>query len=305
MAPIRDKDKRPHDVREKLDKFRNPTCTDKRQSPPRESLPVDSTPADSPPSDNATNPDTAKVLAAIAESRTYLTNRIDEVKVDISLIRHDMQKLRDRVTDTETRISVAEDTLSPLPQDVRDLQRKYSLLMAKMDDQENRQRRSNLRFVGLPEGAEGRSPESFLESWLAEVLGRDKLSATFVVERAHRVPMTPGPLGSPPRTFIAKLLNYRDRDTILRLTREIGHISIQNSKVSVYPDFSVNIQKERAKFLAAKKKLRDLNVKYSMIYPSKLRVAHNNSVQFFHSPEDVFRWVEQNGLDRPARQNAP
>lgn len=68
--------------------------------------------------------------------------------------------------------------------------------------------------------------------------------------------------------------------------------------------FSVNMQKERAKFVAAKKKLRDLNIKYSIIYPSMLRVAHNNMVQFFHSTEDIFRWIEQHGLARFARQEA-
>lgn len=117
-------------------------------------------------SESATNSYTANVLAAIAKTRTYLTSRIDEVKVDISPIRQDMQKLRERVKETETRISVIEDTIAPVPQDVRDLQQKYTQLLAKMDDQENCQCRSNLRFFGLPEGAEGRSPETFLENCL-------------------------------------------------------------------------------------------------------------------------------------------
>lgn len=305
MAPIRgEKDRRTQDVREKLDKFRNAPSGDKRQSPTHADNVAASTSDDSTHSDPDTNSDTARVLAAIAESRTYLTNRIDEVKVDISLIRQDMQKIRERVTETEARISVVEDTIAPVPQDVRDLQRKYTQLLAKMDDQENRQRRSNLRFVGLPEGAEGRAPETFLENCLIDTFGREKFSSTFVIERAHRIPMTPGPPGSPPRTFIAKLLNFRDRDAVLRLTRELGHLTIQNAAISVYPDFSITIQKERAKFIAAKRKLRDLNIKYSMLYPSKLRVVHSNATHFFQSPEDVFTWIEQHGLDRPPRPAA-
>lgn len=78
-----------------------------------------------------------------------------------------------------------------------------------------------MQFVGLPEGTEGRSPEILLENWLIDTFGREQISATFVVDRAHWIPMTPGPPGSPPRTFIAKLLNSKDRDSILRLRREL------------------------------------------------------------------------------------
>lgn len=67
-------------------------------------------------SESPTNSDMMKVLAAIAESY-YLTSRIDEVKVDSSLIRQDMQKLRE----TETRISVIEDSIAPVPQDIHEL----------------------------------------------------------------------------------------------------------------------------------------------------------------------------------------
>lgn len=81
---------------------------------------VASTSEDQVQTDPDTNFNTAKVPAAIAESRTSLTSKIDKVKVDISLIWQDMQKLRERVT--EARISVVEDTIAPVPQDVRDLQ---------------------------------------------------------------------------------------------------------------------------------------------------------------------------------------
>lgn len=45
-----------------------------------------------------------------------------------------------------------------------------------MDDKENLQRRSNpLRFVGLPESVEGRSSETFLETWLIDTLWHEQL----------------------------------------------------------------------------------------------------------------------------------
>lgn len=80
------------------------------------------------------------------------------MKIDVSLIRQDLQKLRDRVTETEARISHLEDELPPLQVHTERLQHQLNMVLAKQDDMENRLRRCNLRFVGLPEGSEGPDP---------------------------------------------------------------------------------------------------------------------------------------------------
>lgn len=166
-----------------------------------------------------TAPDTMKVLEAISTCQSTLSTKIEEIKVDISLIRQDMTKLRDRVKETETRISQAEDTLHPLQHSHEDMKCQLQQLAQKHDDLENRARRSNLHFIGLPEGPD---PATFLKKLLIKTYGREALSTTFVVEHAHHMPARRPPEGAPPRTFIAKLLNYRDRDTAPRLTRHKG-----------------------------------------------------------------------------------
>lgn len=50
-------------------------------------------------------------------------DKIDEVKIYISLLRLDLSKLKDRVTQKETRISNAEDILHPLQHATEDMQR--------------------------------------------------------------------------------------------------------------------------------------------------------------------------------------
>lgn len=196
--------------------------------------------------------DTARVLEAIAVCQSTLTSRIEEVKVDISLIRQDIHKLRDRVSETERRVSHVEDGVHPLQVTTEQLQYQLIAVLSKQDDMENRLRRCNLRFVGLPERSEGTGPPTFLENLLIKMFGREAFSSTFVVERAHCLSAKPPPNGAPPCTFIAKFLNYRDRDTILRLTRERGNIPLGNVTVAVYPDFSAEVQKKRARFTKAK-----------------------------------------------------
>lgn len=142
-----------------------------------------------------------------------------------------------------------------------------------LDDQENRLQRCNLCFVELPERAEGSSTEAFLKNLLISTSSRDQFSFMFAVERAYRIHPKPlPPPGAPHHTLKAKLLNYRDRDAVLYLTRDKGPILHDNAQISMYPDFSVEIHSKRALFLTAKRRLREQNLKNGMMYPGKMKV---------------------------------
>lgn len=83
--------------------------------------------------------------------------------------------------------------------------------------------------------------------------------------------MCPLLAGNPPRTFLFKLLNYKDRDAILAKARGMGGaLAIDNVKVFLFPDYSAEVQKQRVKFKDVKRHLWELNLQYAMLYPAKL-----------------------------------
>lgn len=53
-------------------------------------------------------------------------------------------------------------------------------------------------MVGLPEGAEGQKPAIFAETLFKQLLNLPDMMPTYVVERAHRVPMGKRLGGAPP-----------------------------------------------------------------------------------------------------------
>lgn len=196
----------------------------------------------SPSSSSATRTaDKRKILEAIAAHQISLSTRI-EVKIDISLLRQDMQQLRDRVGESEQRLGRVGDSIPPLQESSDQANRLIAQLQQKQDDLENHMR-NNLRFIGLPESAEGNNPATFLEELLITTYGREAFSQSFVVERAHRMPTKKPPQGAPPQVFIAKFLNYKDRDAILRLSREKGNIPLHNHQIMAFPDFSTEVQR--------------------------------------------------------------
>lgn len=68
------------------------------------------------------------------------------------------------------------------------------------------------------------------------------------------MPMHPLPPGHPPRTFLFKLLNYKDRDVILAKARNmVGALAMDNTNICLFPDYSAEVQKQRAKFTDVKR----------------------------------------------------
>lgn len=82
--------------------------------------------------------DTDRLLEAITFCRTSLTEQIEEVKVDISLMRQDFQKLWDQVKTAKNRLSTVEDAIPPLQMGSDRMQLQINQLLAKQDDMENR-----------------------------------------------------------------------------------------------------------------------------------------------------------------------
>lgn len=248
------------------------------------------------PSDMDHEPTLREIFSAVTTGNIHIAELAGEVKgmkVELSLVRQDMQKLRDRTAALEGRVGSLEDEWQPLQRDVKYLQTVSSANAARLEDMENRLRRNNVRAVGIPEKSEGKNPVHFIESWLLDTFGKESFSPMFAVERAHRVPARPPPPGAPPRPFLFKLLNYKDRDAILHKARTTADLSVGNARISLYPDFSAEVQRRRAKFIDIKKRLRNLNVPYYMLYPAKLKVVVNGNAQFFDNPVAAMNWLDR------------
>lgn len=274
-------------------------------------------PSPPPSSEAAKAPDTEHsepslhdILTAVhtyGSSLTELSIEVKSMKEGILHIRQDMQKIRERATALEGRVSTLEDDIPPLAQEIHITSAKATETVNRVEDMENRLRRSNIRIVGIPEKAEGKNPTDFIETWLADTFGRNNLTPFFSVERAHRVPLRPPPPGGNDRPFLLKLLHYKDRDSILRLARQKPNMEIQGARVSIYPDFSAAVQKQRAKYTEVKKRLRALSVIYSMLYPAKLRVVAEGTVHFFENPMMATNWLDRHErhLQAAVRGNEP
>lgn len=233
-----------------------------------------------------------KLGETLNQTRASLEGKIDKVAIDLTHLRADHRKLADRTTAVESAVADIAPTVTATDKHVQNLLNRVEFLEGRVEDAEGRARRNNVRIVGLPEGKKGRHPTEYAESWLQTLLPEGTLSPHFVIERAHRVPARPPPVGSNPRPFLIRLLNYGDRDAILQETRKMLDVQIDNSKIMFFPDYTLHVQKQRHSFLAVKKHLRQYDLNYSLLFQARLRVAANGKAHFFHTPEEAEEWTD-------------
>ncbi|KAJ1190971.1 hypothetical protein NDU88_000288 [Pleurodeles waltl] len=171
------------------------------------------------------------VMQAITASRTALEEKIDSLASDFSVLRDDHRRLAERVTSAEKQLKELGPEIEGASKISRQMEKIIKDLELRAEDAENRLRQNNIRIMGLPEKVEGTSMVDFLEKWLKENIAEEGLSQFFAVERAHRVPARPSPLGVPARPVIAKLLHYKDRDHLLTQSRKKGDCTLDNQVI--------------------------------------------------------------------------
>ncbi|KAJ4923746.1 hypothetical protein JOQ06_014025 [Pogonophryne albipinna] len=192
---------------------------------------------------------------------THIDSKMDPIQSSLSRIHNSLSSLGDQVNLLEQRVGANEDNVHECVARVKQLEKDNSFLMYKVDDLENRSRRSNLRFVGIQESAEGSDIIGFMSRLIPQLLGPDAFPTLPIIERAHRSPTARQNSRASPRAIMIELLNVQDKVKILRLAREKKSLDYNGKHISIYPDFSPELTRRRRSFDPVKRKLRELNMK--------------------------------------------
>ena len=118
-----------------------------------------------------------------------------------------MEKLDERLTMVEHRVSSAEDRSIRQERALGYLLRREARLTAKQDDMENRLWRNNIRVYGIPEEAEGKEMVPFLVEFFKKTLTLED-DVEIKLERAHRAIAPKPKTTAPPRSIIVRFLDF-------------------------------------------------------------------------------------------------
>lgn len=106
------------------------------------------------------------LMQAINSCQSALTSKFDSLQLEMGLIQRDINKIRGQVTEAECRVGDMEDRVRDHSATLHTMQVRLKHLESRAEDAKNRNRRNNLRILGLPEGTEGSDTTSFTEKLL-------------------------------------------------------------------------------------------------------------------------------------------
>ncbi|KAJ1178742.1 hypothetical protein NDU88_003984 [Pleurodeles waltl] len=158
------------------------------------------------PTDSLALEATERILQEIASVGSRLEAmdlKITDLTVTSSFIRADIAGFKETADALDQRLTIVEDRMAALPNQEAELQS----LRAKVTDLEDRSRRDNIRFFGIPERKEGSNIKSFLQILLPDLFGID-FSPPPEFQRAHRIGPPHKATSDKPRPIIACFLRH-------------------------------------------------------------------------------------------------
>lgn len=166
------------------------------------------------------------------EEMEKLSSRVDNLETNNINNKNDIKNLQKEIKDIEEGLHFQEEVfdkkIDELHDRTDDVNSECDEIWDKMRQLEDRNRRNNLRIVGLEEHENETSSD--VEEKVINLF-KDKLKITkdIEIDRAHRT----GPKRNKSRPIVLKLLRYKDK---LKILKEAHHL--QNSGIWINEDFS-------------------------------------------------------------------
>uniref|UniRef100_A0A8C4RGJ5 L1 transposable element RRM domain-containing protein n=1 Tax=Erpetoichthys calabaricus TaxID=27687 RepID=A0A8C4RGJ5_ERPCA len=181
-----------------------------------------------------------------------------------------------------TRIEIAENLASTADGKATAASSECKKLGDRLAALEDGSRRNNIRIEGLPENRESPNPVKFAAELISKIIGEDfksdtEIAAAYCIRGSNTFRL---------RTFIVCFEKLQSKLNVMSLLRQKRE-NFENNLIRIFPDFSPSTAAKRASFYNIKQHLRKANIRYSLLYPAKLKVEIQGKDYIFTSREET------------------
>uniref|UniRef100_A0A8C4RYD3 L1 transposable element RRM domain-containing protein n=1 Tax=Erpetoichthys calabaricus TaxID=27687 RepID=A0A8C4RYD3_ERPCA len=230
-----------------------------------------------------------KTNEKISEKTSEKTS--EKLRLELQELRRELQELQQDNKDSEkcfdNRFEAAFNCmLEKIEEHIQENASKLSTFADQLEDVklaalEDGYRRNNIRIEGLPENRESPNPVKFVAELFSKIIGED-FKSDAEIAAAYRIW---GLNISKNRTFIVCFEKLQLKLNVMSLLREKQEIMFENNLIHIFPDFSPSTATKRASFYNIKQHLRRADIRYSLLYPAKLKVEIQGKHYIFTSRE--------------------
>lgn len=225
----------------------------------------------------ATKGDIADLLAEIRNMGASIGGKIDKLT-------QRLDSIEDRVEGVENNQASIDVLETQMGHRITELEQREQEFRLKMDDLENRERRNNLRFFGIPE-KEGETEED-LKSTLHDIIKLLVADDNIDEPKTERIHRAGGPPGGP-RSVLARFHRYQDRMRVLEKARSGGTITLSGAQITIFQDLSSLTLSLRKMCRPLTTWLKGRDVRYRWGYPFSLSFEHEGTRIRLNSEQDI------------------
>uniref|UniRef100_A0A8C4SGT3 L1 transposable element RRM domain-containing protein n=1 Tax=Erpetoichthys calabaricus TaxID=27687 RepID=A0A8C4SGT3_ERPCA len=212
---------------------------------------------------------------------------LEKIEEHIQENAYKLSTLADQLEDVKqsfmTRIEIAEHLASTADGKATAANSECKKLRDRHAALENGSRRNNIRIEGLPENRESPNPVKFAVELFSKIIEEDFKSDTEIAA-AYRIC---GSNTFRPRSFIVRFERLLCKLDVMALLRHKQEIIFENNHIRIFPDFSPATAAKCAAFYNIKQRLQQADIKYSLLYPAKLKVNVQGQCYVFSSKEEA------------------
>ncbi len=218
---------------------------------------------------------------------TLIHESLGPLQASVNALKETVDSFQQRLTTTESLAGDNFDKIFAAEAAIKTLRTQNATLLDRIEDLENRSRRTNLRIENVPEDSEGvEDTVKFVSSMLMDITDSTLFESAPALERAHRVGKKPEKAGLPPRPFVVCFHRFQEKERLLQWARQ-RTATYRNATLRIYPDFSVSLSRRHADFKDIKRALYVKGIKFQLLHPATLRVTFNGSTFKFDTPEEA------------------
>ncbi|CAH2252804.1 Hypothetical predicted protein [Pelobates cultripes] len=210
--------------------------------------------------------------------------RSDFLKI-VSDIRADIQALGDRTAHLEEKTEEMLDAHNKLTDAHTALENKVRFLEGKIADNEDRDRRNNIRLRGVPETIGPQDLTKFVQK-LFKTLIPTLEEADLLLDKTHRLHKPRHLPASIPRDVITMVHYFLVKDQLMQASRLTTTLPGEYADIKLLIDLSAATTYKRQTFAPITAALRNANILYKWGFQAKLLIKRNGVDRAILTPEE-------------------
>ena len=208
------------------------------------------------------------------------------IKGEMGATRRDIQSVLQRVEGIEEQLEEHRNAITEL-RDRADMDWiEIRNARYKLEDQENRSRRKNLRIKGLPEEVKDTELGEVLRGIFNTALKREA-TAPMHFERVHRIQKFYNTQRDLPRDIIVRFLEYNQKELVSQTTRNSAIMEYKGIKLLLFSDLSAETLARKRALKPLTSHLQSKDIPYRWGFPACLSVKNMGISAVIRFPEDV------------------